>query len=174
MDAASKLEETWMTNPDWQRYEKTATYVLNEVASYLGLQRVEGKQSISGDSGTDWEIDAKGVSENGEAFVIVECRRYTKSRLSQEDLGGIAYRIRDGGAEGGIVVSPLGLQEGAAKVAKKENIVSVRLPADCTPQRFALEFLGNLLARPLGVESRCEVGSVTVITTSHDRPQNGS
>src|SRR5262250_1546186 len=41
------------------------------------------------------------------------------------DLGGIAYRIRDSGAEGGIVVSPLGLQEGAAKVAKKENIVSV-------------------------------------------------
>ena len=46
MDAASKLEETWMTNPDWQRYEKTATYILNEVASYLGLQRVEGSGPV--------------------------------------------------------------------------------------------------------------------------------
>jgi hypothetical protein len=43
----------------------------------------------------------------------------------------LAYRIIDTGADGGILVSPLGLQEGAERVAAAENIISVRLNEDC-------------------------------------------
>jgi hypothetical protein len=96
--------------PQWQSYEEVGTYLLDRFATEFGLDRVEGKQGVAGQrSGTSWEIDAKGFRLGQDGFVIVEFRRYTTSRLNQEDLGGLAYRIIDSGAEGGIIVSPLGL-----------------------------------------------------------------
>jgi hypothetical protein len=113
---------------DWRRYQLAATVILNDLAGHFSLNRVEGEQSIPGlRSGTDWCIDAKGCSEGGETFVIIECRRHTTSKLKQEELGAIAYRINDTGAVGGIVVTPLGLQEGAEKIAKA---VQMRLPSN--------------------------------------------
>jgi hypothetical protein len=102
----------------FESYEQVAQYLLDQFAGELGLKRVEANQEVTGlRSGTTWEIDAKGVKVDGEGFVIVECRRYTTSKLKQEHLAGLAYRILDTGAEGGIVVSPMDLQEGAKKVA---------------------------------------------------------
>jgi hypothetical protein len=112
----------------WRDYEEVATYLLNPVARELGLERVEGKQLVEGRrSGTIWEVDAKGICSEGEGIILVECRRYLPDRLDQEAVGGFAYRIRDCGANGGILVSPLGLQAGAEKVAAAEGIDSVDL-----------------------------------------------
>lgn len=142
---------------DWKRYEEAATRILDELAAHFGFTRVEGKQSVPGkESGTDWEIDAKGVSENDEAFVIIECRRYTTSKITQEKAGALAYRIKDTGAKGGVFVTPIGVQEGARKVAVAANIKVVRLNPDATPQQFVLEFLGSLFVRPLGQEMKIE------------------
>ena len=61
----------------WKTYEEVAAYLLNQFASEFGLERVEGKQLVPGQrSGTKYKIDAKGVVDGGEAFIIVECRRY--------------------------------------------------------------------------------------------------
>ena len=117
----------------WESYEQVATYLLNQFAEHFGLSHVEGKQKIKGlHSKTDWEIDAKGVRKGNEGIIIVEARRYTKSRLSQEQLGGLAFRISDIGAKGGILVSPLGLQEGAAKIAESANIINVQIAPNST------------------------------------------
>jgi hypothetical protein len=120
------------------------------MASEFGLRRVEGKQTIRGSrSGTTWEIEAKGVRiGEGAGFIIVECRRYTTSKQKQEkqkqeQMGGLAYRILDTGAAGGILVSPLGLQEGAAKVAGAENIQTVILSENSTTTNYLLQFLNN-------------------------------
>ena len=130
----------------WESYEEVATYLLDKFASDFGLERFEGKQTIQGQrSGTEWEIDAKGVRKGNEGFIIVECRRYTASKQNQEKIGGLAYRIIDTGAEGGIVVSPLGLQEGAEKIAAAENIQSVELRADSTIYDYFLRFLNNVM-----------------------------
>ena len=103
---------------EWKTYEEVATYLLNSMAAEFGLDLVEGKQSVKGlRSGTNWEIDAKGIIENGRKFIVVECRQNKSSKQKQKDLGALAYVINDTGAEGGIVVSHLGLQEGAHKVA---------------------------------------------------------
>jgi hypothetical protein len=102
----------------WETYEEVAAYLLNEIANEFGLQRFEGKQRVVGQrSGTTWEIDAKGIGEGNEIFFIVECRRHRTSRQNQGKVGSLAYSIGDTGAKGGIVVSALGLQAGAAKVA---------------------------------------------------------
>jgi hypothetical protein len=130
----------------WRTYEEVATYLLNRFANEFGLTQVEGKQEIAGlCSGTNWKIDAKGVREGNEGFVIVECRRYMTSKQSQEKLASLAYRLLDTGAQGGIIVSPLGIQEGAAKIAASENILNVRIDANSTPTEFVMQFLNKIM-----------------------------
>jgi hypothetical protein len=80
------------TSMKWQTYEQVAQYLLNEFAVHFGLGRVEGKQIVLGESGIGWEIDAKGVGDNGKGFLVIECRRYS-SRLKQKDLAALAYTI---------------------------------------------------------------------------------
>jgi hypothetical protein len=129
----------------WKTYEEVATYLLNQIATEFGLDRFEGKQKVLGKrSGRKWEIDAKGIGEGDEIFFIVECRRYTTSRQNQEKLGSLAYRIIDTGAKGGIIVSPFGLQEGAAKLAHAENIYNVLLDENSTRTEYVLKFLEKM------------------------------
>jgi len=131
----------------WRSYEEVAAYLLDQLASRFGLARVEGKQKMPGvRSGTEWEIDAKGILEGDQGFLIIECRRYIKSKQDQKSLGALAYQIIDTGAAGGVLVSPLGLQEGAAKIAGSEKIIEVQLNADCAPSEFVIKFLNKLMA----------------------------
>src|SRR6478672_9696417 len=107
----------------WETYEEVARYLLEKMGDTLGLglERVEGKQKLVGKA-TNWTVDGKGVKTEDGAIVVIECRRYTTSKLDQEDIGGFAYRIGDVGAAGGIVVTPIGVQEGGRKIAKYEGI----------------------------------------------------
>ena len=130
----------------WQSYEEVATYLLNQFAEEFGLETVEGKQTVTGlRSGTNWKIDAKGFLQDGSGFIIVECRRYTTSRQTQEKDGALAYRISGTGAKGGIIVSPLGLQEGADRVATAENISNVQLDPASTRTEYVLKFLKRIM-----------------------------
>jgi hypothetical protein len=126
----------------WRTYEEVAVYLLNQFADALGLERVEGKQKVVGNITTaEWEIDGKGVKIGHEGFVVIECRRHLRSKLKQEEVAAVAYRIRDMGAKGGIIVSPLGFQEGAAKVAGAENIQDIHMNKDSTTTEYMLRFL---------------------------------
>ena len=58
----------------WRSYQEVAACLLNQCAWTLGLERVEGKQTLAGKV-TEWKIDAKGIGQNGDGFVVVECRR---------------------------------------------------------------------------------------------------
>ena len=157
----------------WQTYEQVATYLLNRVADSLGLQFVEGKQAVVGlESGTSWEMDAKGICSDGVGFVLIEIKRYATRKINQRDLGAVAYQIRDVAASGGIVVTPLGLQEGAKKVAAAAQIVSVQLNENSTTTQYVLRFLNRVMlglepeamtisARPLG-------GTLTTVKTKHE------
>src|ERR1700744_698027 len=95
----------------WQTYEEVARYLLEKLSDTLGLglERVEGKQKLVGKSGMNWEVEGKGIKTDGGAIVVIECRRYTTSKLKPEAIGGLAYRIADVGAAGGIVVTPIGV-----------------------------------------------------------------
>ena len=109
----------------------------------LGLERVEGKQKLAGKSGTTWQVDAKGVKTDDEAIVLIECRRYG-STLNQEAIGGFAYRIGDVDASGGIVVTPVGVQEGGRTIAECEGIQIVHLDANSTTTDYVLKFLDKV------------------------------
>jgi hypothetical protein len=129
----------------WETYEEVAAYLLNQFKEEFGLKCVEGKQKLKGSSQTDWEIDAKGIKEEDKGFVIVECRRYLKKRLSQKEIAALAYQISDTGASGGIIVSPLSIQEGARKVAQSGNILEVKIGPNSTASEFFMQFLEKLM-----------------------------
>jgi hypothetical protein len=153
--------------PTWKSYEQVATYLLNQFASEFGLERVEGKQGIVGlRSGTSWEIDAKGIVKGNAGFMVVECRRYTTEKQNQEKIAGLAYRIIDSGAKGGIVVSPLGLQAGAKLVADAENILSAHLNEHSTQYNYILNFLNKV---KLGLQrTLCLKGSLMLVVRDKD------
>lgn len=145
-------------------YEEVAAYLLNQCASQLGLDRVEGKQAVAGKrSGTSWVIDAKGVKSGTDGIVIVECRRYTTSKQKQEQVGALAYRIIDTGAEGGIFVSPLGLQSGAELVASAENIISIELDENSTTPEYFLKFLNQIMIGVSSVINMSDFWSLTLM-----------
>jgi hypothetical protein len=148
-------------NKPWRNYEEVATHLLDQFSSEFGLEWVESKQHVHGS--TDWEIDAKGVMVGGEGFVIIECRCHTKSKQNQEQVGGLAYRIIDAGASGGIYVSPLGFQEGAKKVAAANGIHEVLMRADSTRTEYMLSFLNKVFLGVSDVGTSTETFSVTVI-----------
>jgi hypothetical protein len=127
----------------WSVYEDAARRVLTDLRAKLGLSSVEGKQSHVGLSSTTWEIDAKAWREGDDGFLLVEARRHTTSGLKQEEVAAIAYRVQDVGASGGVVVSPLPLQQGAALVARSAGIQHVRLTPESTTESYVAEFLGQ-------------------------------
>ncbi len=130
----------------WETYEEVSRYLLDEIAHKFGLTSFEGKQKVDGKrSGTKYEIDAKGIKEGSDIYFIVECKRHTKSRQSQEIIGALAYRIHDAGASGGIIVSPLGIQKGAKKIARAENIHVVQLDPNSTTENYIMKFLNEIL-----------------------------
>ena len=59
------------------------------------------------------------------------------------------------GAKSGIIVSPLGFQEGAAKVASAENIQDIHMDKDSTTTEYMLRFLDTVF---IGVT---DVGTAT-------------
>lgn len=156
----------------WRTYEEVARYLLNEMAAEFGLDRVEAKRTIVGvNSGTEWEIDAKGVRAEDGAIVIVECRAHS-SRLTQEAIGALAYRILDTNAGGGIIVSPLGLQYGAKRVAAASGIIVVRLRVDSTATEYLMQFLNKIC---LGIPHESFTVSCSIVAASLESvPENNS
>jgi Restriction endonuclease len=134
----------------------TVTYSLTP---YIAGSLVPGKL-------TTWEIDAKGVKSDGIGFVVVECRRYTNSRLNKTNMGALVFTIQDTGAQGGIVVSPLDLQSGAKKIAASANVQHVTLNPDSTTSDYVMRFLdrvslGVTLQAPAGLYAKViRVGKV--------------
>lgn len=133
-----------MAEKRWKTYEEVAAYLLDQFAEHFGVGRFEGKQLVPGASGTEWELDAKGVGENGTRIIVVECKRHTKTGISQAITGALAFTIQDTGAHGGILVSPLGLQTGGKMVAASANIVEVTLTPDSTTTDYMMQFLDRI------------------------------
>ena len=133
-----------MSDTQWKTYEEVAAYLLDQFAEHFGVGRFEGKQLVSGASGTVWEIDAKGCTDREGHFIVVECKRYTKTRIAQATVGSLAWTIVDSKASGGIFVSPKGFQKGARKVAENADIHEVLLTEDSTTKDYVLKFLNDV------------------------------
>ena len=150
----------------WHTYEQVAVHLLNELAEEFGLGHVEGKQVVPGKSGTSWELDGKGCSVNGARIVIIECKQHLSERIPQSTVAGIAWQIQDVGALGAIIVSPLGLQSGAEKVAAASGVVSVTMRPKSTTSDYLLKFLNQI---HLGISDQIAItDKATYVLTGPD------
>lgn len=165
---AAKKRVTRKGPKKWRTYEEVATYLLNQFAKHFKLGRFEGKQVVAGASGTEWELDAKGCSHDGSHFINVECKRHTKTGISQAIVAGTAWAIVDTGAGGGILVSPCGLQEGAKKVADAAKIVEVVLDQNSTTTDYLMRFLGQVCVGMSDSASVQMTETLTVTETDRD------
>jgi hypothetical protein len=133
-----------MTSKSWRNYEELARCVVRHFSDQLGISEIEGKQRLVGATGTKWEIDAKGVTSEGTGFLVIECKQRSKKRLSQATVGALAFTVQDLGAQGAVIVTSIGLQEGAEKVAKHCDFKIVFLPRESTFEEFVAK-CGNLI-----------------------------
>lgn len=128
----------------WQSYEELARHVLQYFAGELGISEIEAKQRLVGTSGTNWEIDAKGVSADGIGFLVIECKARSSSRINQSTVASLAYTVQDLKANGAILVTSIGLQEGAQKIASKHGFHAIYLPKECSFEEFVAR-CGNIV-----------------------------
>lgn len=128
----------------WEKYEQVAQILLDRFAHEFGLSGFEPKQVIEGKI-ESYEIDAKGVKEGDQVIILVECKHYKSSRITKKDVAYLSFQIDDTGAAGGITVSTLPVQRGAAKISNAKNIVNVTLNKECTTVDYIMKFLRKIL-----------------------------
>jgi Restriction endonuclease len=131
----------------WRSYEELARHVLMCFADMLGISEVEAKQRLMGATGTEWEIDAKGVKADGRGFLVVECKERSAARLDQATIGSLAFTVQDVGAQGAVIVTSIGLQEGAKKIAEHQDFKIVFLRKESTFEQFFASCGNCLLAK---------------------------
>lgn len=152
-----------MSSPDWKKYEAASRKIIQILCDEFGIASVQGETKLIGKCGTEWSVEGTATLINGEGFLVLECRRYKTKRLNQEALGGLAYRIQDTGAAGGIIVSPLPLQKGAQYIAEAENIIPIQIESWSTAEYYLAKILGKTF-RGIGVKDSIFSAQVRVIS----------
>ena len=112
------------------------------------MGQIEGKQKVRGNiSGTEWEVDVIVYDATDEKLILVECKQRQYSTLPQESLAGFAYRVKDTGAYRGIVVTTIGLQDGAKKVAVAEKITEIKLNYTSTSENYIAQITNKIFIK---------------------------
>ena len=131
---------------DWRKYENYTTRILNDervqkyLENYFHLSnpKIKPKKKLLGKkTGTKWEVDGYGYDTDNN-LVLIECKHYSSDKVEQNIIAAFAYIIQDIEAKHGIVVTTLGLQSGAIKVAKAENISLIKLDYNSTNENFVV------------------------------------
>jgi hypothetical protein len=130
----------------WMRYEEVVRLIVDQYRKAFGLDRVEPKQKIPGESGTEWEIDIVAYANDGGKLILFECRQQ-KSKIKQGAVGDFAFRIDDTKAAKGYFVTPLGFQKGAEIVAQYKEIGCIRIPRDATAENHIVQFLDSVFIK---------------------------
>jgi Restriction endonuclease len=111
-----------LTAVEYERVVERLLQLAVNRAGYDDLQTYRLRK-YPGKSGHEHTIDVSFelVIAGLRFLILVECKRY-KRRVGIDDLMEFAYRVRDIGANKGVLVTTHGFQDGAIDVAKSEGI----------------------------------------------------
>jgi hypothetical protein len=146
---------------NWQNYEELARHVLLHFADIVGISSVEVKQRLQGRSGTCWQIDAKGICSDGAGFLVIECKERKSSRLNQRTIAALAFTVRDVGATGAVIITSIGLQKGAKKVASQLGLHEMYLPKESTFEDFVAKCGNRVFHKLPPVQVGCSASIVS-------------
>ncbi|MEH2254271.1 restriction endonuclease [Nostoc sp.] len=136
---------------DWRKYENYTRQILNDdrvqkyLQEYFNLHnlKIKPKERFTGKkTETKWEVDAYGYDIDNQ-LILIECKHSEKKCVVQNVIAAFAYIIQDVEAQSGIVVTTRGLQSGAIKVAKTENIGLIKVEYNSTDKNFFVRFSSN-------------------------------
>lgn len=144
-----------MSKKEWERYEDVARQVIDDIKSHLGLSLVnEDKIEFKKKDGGKCEIDISAYDMSDGKLVLVESRKKNKS-LNQEEVHGFAYRIQQTGAKRGIIVTTIGLQQGAQIAADGAKITLIRLNEGSTKEEYVAKITQQIF---LKITDKCKMG----------------
>lgn len=148
-------------------YERVAQVILNNLRDRLGFERVVGTTKPVGKrSGKKIQIDCTAYGLDG-SKTLIECRKHSRP-IDVNQMRAFYYVVyRDIEADGGIIVSPVGFQEGAEAVAHAEKIDMFLLNADATEGTYTLQ-VGNQI-----FGSRSVPVTVSLTLASEAMPSDG-
>ena len=111
---------------DSKEYEELVADVCGELCSVPGAV-IRHNQRLRGNSGHEHQIDVV-IEYPGPVrlLILVECKYWTHP-VTVEEVLVLAQRLTDTGAHKGIIVTRIGFQPGALKVAQARGIALVRL-----------------------------------------------
>ncbi|MBN1136744.1 MAG: restriction endonuclease [Anaerolineae bacterium] len=121
---ASKIDNLLGLEP-WRAYERAMfndLYYRFRSPAYVvkpDIRDIVGRLSLA-----KRQVDVAVFHSNdmGKPFLIVECKRYTTTKLDVNDVGEFVSRFEDTGAEHGVLVSPLGFSLAAQNLAKAKGV----------------------------------------------------
>jgi hypothetical protein len=125
-------------------YEGVVRQILDRLRTELGLGPVRGNQKRHGDK-TRWALDATSYRTKTGMLVVIESRFKSKRKVTQEEMAGFAYRVRDLGAEG-LMVTTVDYQRGTQTIANAERLGMATLNPDATSQKYVLRIADALFA----------------------------
>lgn len=134
-------------------YEAVTRKIFHNLREHLGIYGVSKEKTKHIGNSTNWTVDASCYKNEDDTLVIIECRRKTTSKINQEEAGGFAFRVGDIGAGSAYMVTPIGFQNGAKKVATAHKIGMAILNVDATDTEYILN-VANQLFRGLHVREK--------------------
>jgi hypothetical protein len=135
---------------EWESYEDAVRSIFDQHREFFGLEEVEpAPGTLPGKSGNKWNIEIIAYSHQRTRRILVEVKRYKTNDVTQEQAGGLAFRIAETGSHRGYFVTPLGrgLQLGAKKVALAHKIEHIEVSADATPGEYIMRYMNQMFSR---------------------------
>jgi hypothetical protein len=126
------------------RFERVVRDILCDLRQHFGYVAVNGKKKHRGQvSGRNIEIDATAYRADG-GVILVECRQRQRP-VDADQVGAVYHKVfRDTQADGALIVSAAGFQDGAEKVATAETIGMATLNPEATRHEYLLDIAGQL------------------------------
>ncbi|MEH2402937.1 restriction endonuclease [Nostoc sp.] len=155
----------YVKKKEWETYEDVARQLIDDIKFHLGLSLVnEDKRKFKKNDGGECEVDVSAYDMSDEKLVLVECRK-KKEPLSQEEVHGFAYRIQQTNAKRGIIVTTIGLQQGARIAADGAKIALIRLDGNSAKQEYIAKITQQIFVKVTDTFNGIScVGGISTVT----------
>lgn len=156
----------------WLTYEEVVAYLVDRYKELFGVERVEGKQTLSGPDGGEAEVDLVAYSKPDGLLICFECKDHAR-KINQDYIFAIEGKRQYLGASKSFIVTSHGLQSGAEGKAEYFNIGAVHVPNGATVETHIIRFMDKAFAAVVDSAIVTEIAFVTDLINTADEAKAG-